>query len=64
MIKTMKFDWDDTKSDPCFNERGIDFAYAAQRFLDPHRMISRDNRFDYGEDRFHLLGRIDKRVFS
>ena len=22
-----------------------------------------DNRFDYGEDRFHLLGQIDKRVF-
>ena len=59
----MEFDWDETKSDACLKERGFDFTYAVQCFLDPRRMISRDNRFDYGEDRFQLLGRIDKRVF-
>jgi uncharacterized protein len=59
----MKFDWDETKSAACWKERGFDFTYAVQCFLDPRRMISRDNRFDYGEDRFQLLGQIDKRVF-
>ena len=34
-----------------------------QCFLDPQRMISRDKRFAYGEDRFQLLRQIDKRVF-
>ena len=59
----MEFDWDETKSDACLKEREFDFTFAVQCFLDPDRLISRDNRFDYGEDRFQLLGQINKRVF-
>ena len=59
----MEFDLNETKSDECLRERGFDFTYAVQCFLDLHRKISRDSRFDYGEDRFHVLGLIDKRVF-
>ena len=59
----MEFNWDETKSDACLKEREFDFTFAVQCFLDPDRLISRDNRFDYGEDRFQLLGQIDKRVF-
>ena len=59
----MEFDWDDVKNEACLKEREFDFTYAAQCFMDPHRMISRDSRFDYGEDRFHVLGQIDGRVF-
>ena len=59
----MEFDWDCIKSDPCLIERSFDFTTAAQCFMDPHRMISRDSRFDYREDRFHVLGQIDERVF-
>ena len=57
-------DWDDIKNDTCLKEeRGFEITTAAQCFMDPRRMISRDSRFDYGEDRFHVLGRIDERVF-
>ncbi|MFC7408183.1 MULTISPECIES: BrnT family toxin [Hydrogenophaga] len=59
----MDFEWDGAKSDACFVERGFDFAYAAQAFFDPDRLISPDLRRSYGEDRFRLLGRIDTRVF-
>ena len=59
----MEFDWNETKSDECLREREFDFTYAAQCFMDPRRMISRDSRFDYGEDRFQVLGQIDKRIF-
>ena len=59
----MGFDWDDVKNNACLKERGFDFTTAVQCFMDPHRMISRDRRFDYGEDRFHVLGQIDNRVF-
>ena len=59
----MEFDWNETKSDECLREREFDFTYVAQCFMDPRRMISRDSRFDYGEDRFHVLGQIDKRIF-
>lgn len=59
----MKFEWDEAKSDACFAERGFEFAYAVRVFLDPERMIERDERFDYGEPRYRILGRIEGRVF-
>lgn len=59
----MEFEWDDAKSDACFTQRGFDFAYAIRAFLDPNRMTSRDYRWDYGEDRYRLLGEIEGRVF-
>ena len=59
----MEFEWDEVKSDGCFAERGFDFAYAMRVFLDPDRMIGRDERFDYGEPRYRVTGRIEGRVF-
>ena len=59
----MEFDWDDIKNDACLKERGFNFTTAAKCFMYPHRIISRDSRFDYGEDRFHVLGQIGERVF-
>ncbi|MBB1125941.1 MULTISPECIES: BrnT family toxin [Chromatiaceae] len=59
----MNFEWDDTKSDACFVQRGFDFAYAARAFFDPDRLIQADTRYDYGEDRYQLLGKIEQRLF-
>jgi len=59
----MKFEWDEDKSDKCFKERGFDFAYALRAFLDPKRIIRKDIRWSYGEDRYHLFGAIEHRVF-
>ena len=59
----MEVEWDDAKSDACFVERGFDFAYAAQVFLDPNRLIEADERFEYGEPRFRVLGQVEGRVF-
>ena len=59
----MEFEWDETKSETCFQERGFDFAYAAQAFFDPNRLIRADLRHSYGEDRFQLTGRIGSRIF-
>lgn len=59
----MDFEWDEDKSNACFAERGFDFAYAAQAFLDPDRLIRADLRHSYGEDRFQLIGRIGDRAF-
>ena len=59
----MEFEWDQAKSDECFAERGFDFAYALHAFVDPARQVRQDNRWDYGEDRYQLLGTIEHRVF-
>jgi len=60
---TMDFEWDPSKSDACYAERGFDFAYVVQAFLDPKRMVSKDQRWEYGEDRFQLTGAIETRLF-
>lgn len=59
----MEFEWDAAKSDACFAERGFDFAYAIRAFLDPNRLVRRDSRWAYGEDRYQLLGAVERRVF-
>ena len=59
----MEFEWDEAKSEACYAERGFDFAYAVRVFLDRGRLIEPDDRFDYGEPRQRVLGRIDGRVF-
>lgn len=46
----MNFEWDEAKSETCFQERGFDFAYAARAFFDPDRIIQADIRHSYGEE--------------
>ncbi|WP_413893986.1 BrnT family toxin [Candidatus Skiveiella danica] len=59
----MQFEWDDSKSELCFRQRGFDFAYAAQAFFDPMRIIRPDDRHSYGEERYQLMGKIEQRLF-
>ena len=59
----MEFEWDDAKSGACFTHRGFDFAYALRAFLDEDRIVGRDRRWDYVEERYRLLGAIEGRVF-
>ena len=58
----MEFEWDEARSQACFQERGFDFEYAAQAFFDPNRQVLQDTRRAYGEDRFQPLGSIAGRV--
>lgn len=59
----MLFEWDEAKSDACWNDRGFDFAYAANAFFDPERQVSQDTRHSYGENRYQLTGMIEGRLF-
>jgi uncharacterized DUF497 family protein len=47
----------------CALQRGFDFAYVLQAFMDADRLIHKDTRWDYGKDRYQMLGSIDGRVF-
>ena len=59
----MEFEWDEEKSEACFQGRGFDFAYAAQVFLDPSRTVLSDDRMIYGEARYQVYGTIEGRLF-
>lgn len=59
----MNFEWDDAKSESCFQERGFDFAYAARAFFDPDRLVREDSRHSYGEVRYQLMGKIENLLF-
>lgn len=59
----MNFEWDEAKSEACFIQRGFDFAYAARAFFDPNRIVHADTRHSYGEERYQLMGMIERRLF-
>lgn len=59
----MNFEWDEGKSERCLAERGFDFAYAARAFFDPDRVVHPDTRRNYGEERYQLMGMIERRLF-
>ncbi len=59
----MDFEWDLAKSNSCQNSRNFDFAYVISVFKDPTLLVERDQRWEYGEERFQALGVIDGRVF-
>lgn len=50
----MDFEWDEVKSNQCFEQRGFDFAYVAHAFLDAKRVIRIDQRHEYGEERLQM----------
>ena len=54
---------DDAESTACFTCHGFDFASAIPASFDPRRIAEQDRRRDYGEDRYRLLGMIDRRAY-
>ena len=59
----IRFEWDDAKNDHCARDRGFGFADILPAFTDPNRRVERDDRRDYGEERFRLYGRVAGRLF-
>jgi hypothetical protein len=59
----MDFEWDKAKSDLCQVSRNFDFTYVMSVFIDPNLLIEKDQRWDYGEERFRALGLLDEKVF-
>lgn len=62
-MELMDFEWDMAKSDLCQISRNFDFTYVISIFIDPNLLIERDQRWDYGEERFRALGLLDEKVF-
>jgi len=59
----MDFEWNRLKSDDCYVQRGFDFEAVIDVFRDPCRLVEADDRWDYGEDRFRLIGKLDEKHY-
>jgi uncharacterized DUF497 family protein len=59
----MEIEYDEAKSQANFAKRKFNFVFAARVFNDTSRVEERDDRFDYGEDRFKVIGMIDGKVY-
>jgi uncharacterized protein len=58
----VRFKWDEVKRQALFGERGFDLLRAARIFEGPV-ITARDTRFDYGEDRFISVGKVEEEYF-
>ncbi len=56
------FDWDPDKYVEARRTHRVRLEIAALVFNDPHRLESYDDRDEYGEDRFYVIGLADGRM--
>ena len=52
----LKFEWDSAKAEANSAKHGVTFDEAKEAFADLAAFVRQDTRFDYGEDRFILIG--------
>ena len=60
----MSFEWDEAKRTENIRERGIDFTDVLDLFDSPEAVVFIDNRKDYGELRFILLGILRGKLYQ
>jgi uncharacterized DUF497 family protein len=60
-IKSMIIEFDTVKREKNLLERGLDFA-DSDKIFDGLHFIARDDRFDYGEERFFTVGLLGDRM--
>ena len=57
----MSVEFDTIKREKTLLERGLDFADSDKVFVGIH-FVARDDRLDYGEERFFTVGSLDGRM--
>jgi uncharacterized protein len=55
---TLKFEWNKSKASDNFDRHGVTFELAREVFKDPFAVEFLDDRQDYGEERFVIIGRV------
>ena len=60
----LRFEWDKAKAKANFRKHGVSFEFAKAVFKDPFAMEFLDDRQDYGEDRYLIVGVVDGVLLS
>jgi uncharacterized DUF497 family protein len=55
-LAVLEFEWDDQKARANARKHGVTFERATFAFADPFAIATLDDREDYGEERFILIG--------
>lgn len=58
----LKFEWHKAKADSNWRRHGVSFELATSAFKDPFAIERPDDRQDYGEPRFVILGMAEGQV--
>lgn len=56
------FEWDKAKAAANDAKHGVSFAFATLAFDDPFAIVRKDDKHDYGEERFILIGMAENTV--
>jgi uncharacterized DUF497 family protein len=60
---SLRFDWSKSKAKDNYAKHGVSFKLAERVFEDPFAIEVLDDRKDYGEERFVIIGMVDGTVF-
>jgi uncharacterized DUF497 family protein len=58
----LKFDWDKSKAKDNYAKHGVSFELARDVFADPFAIEFLDDRQDYGEERYVIVGIVRGQV--
>jgi uncharacterized DUF497 family protein len=58
----LTFEWDEVKAEDNYAKHGVTFELAKRVFEDPFAIEFLDDREDYGEERFVIIGLVDAQV--
>src|SRR5690348_5773979 len=58
-MKDDEFEWDDAKAAANLANHGVSFERVRLVFADPFAVVRIDDREDYGEDRFIMIGMVE-----
>ena len=61
-MEDQAFEWDEAKAAENYATHRVTFADAKKVFDDPFAVERLDDRENYGEDRFSILGMVDGRI--
>lgn len=58
----LRFEWERAKAEANWKKHGVSFELAKEVFRDPFAILRVDERADYGEERFVIIGVTGNRV--
>ena len=58
----LQFEWDDAKDTANAAKHGVEFAIASNVFRDVFAIERIDDRQEYGEERYNIIGMVEGRM--